>query len=147
MLQKRDLINIGTNWSSCPPASRQLFLQLASGRRVLWVCHSLTGVSGEQNEFSDEAMAPSPIHYLQVTSMPWGHTARFRPHQSALDCQTDPQYDRPSVYRYTIRDPAALDPSASTLAESLAIETVIYYRDELPRRCSPTSQITHKSPA
>ncbi len=129
MLQKRDLIIIGTNWSSCPPASRQLFLQLASGRRVLWVCHSLTGVSGEQNEFSDEAMAPSPIHYLQVTSMPWGHTAWLQ----TINQRWIAKQIRNTIDFLALHNPILLflDPSASTLAESLNIETVIYYRDEL----------------
>ncbi len=129
MLQKRDLIIIGSNWSSCPTASRQLFLQLATTRRVLWVSHSLAAGSGEQNEFTDEAMAPSPIHYLQVTSMPWGHTSWLQ----AINQRWIAKQIRNTSDYLALHNPILLflDPSASTLAESLAIETVIYYRDEL----------------
>ena len=127
MLQKRGLIIIGTNWSSCPPASRQLFLQLATSRRVLWVSH--TADSDESNEFSDAEMAPSPIHYLQVKSMPWGHTTWLQ----TINQHWIAKQIRNTIDYLALHNPILLflDPSVSTLAESLAIKTVIYYRDEL----------------
>ncbi len=129
MLQKRDLIIIGSNWSSCPTASRQLFLQLATTRRVLWVSHTPATGSDEPNDFSDDETAPSPIHYLQVESMPWGHTSWLQ----AINQRWIAKQIRNTVDYLALHNPILLflDPSVSALAESLAIETVIYYRDEL----------------
>ena len=129
MQPKRDLIIIGSNWSDCPSSSRGLFLQLANERRVLWVSQESTPRLGLFDMEDEEELAPSPIQHLQVKAMPWGHMSWLQ----TINQHWIAKQIRNTVEYLHLHQPILLflDPAASPLADSLAIETVIYYRDEL----------------
>lgn len=128
MQPKRDLIIIGSNWSDCPSSSRSLFLQLANERRVLWVSQQPTPRPGSFDTADEEELAP-PIQHLQVKAMPWGHMSWLQ----TVNRHWIAKQIRNTVDYLHLHQPILifLDPTASPLADSLAIKTVIYYRDEL----------------